>query len=69
VSNCFFFKRFHQNEQGHLIHLADFLSIPDSFFQPTAQAYPTVNNGATFPDSHGVAVGIPLASNDVSFCG
>jgi hypothetical protein len=37
----------------------------DNAFQPEPQAYPTVNNGAAFPNNHGVAISVPFASGDV----
>ncbi|KAK4687433.1 hypothetical protein P7C73_g2682, partial [Tremellales sp. Uapishka_1] len=46
---------------------ADLFVVHYAYFQPTAQAYPTVNGGTTFPDTPGQAISVPLASNDVQY--
>jgi len=37
----------------------------DAYFQPEAQAYPTVGGGSAFPDTAGQAVSVPDAQNNV----
>lgn len=37
-----------------------------SYFQPDVVAYPTLNGGATFPDTAGQAISIPNSQNNVS---
>jgi hypothetical protein len=39
--------------------------MTDAYFQPEAQAYPTVGGGSAFPDSTGQAVSVPDAQNNV----
>jgi hypothetical protein len=42
---------------------ANIFVIHFSYFQPEAQAYPTLNGGATFPDQAGQAVSFPTEGN------
>lgn len=42
---------------------ADIFVIHYSYFQPTAQTYPTLNSGAAFPDTAGQAISVPLADS------
>lgn len=42
---------------------AEVFVIHFSYFQPQAQAYPTMNGGKTFPDQPGQAVSVPTSGN------
>lgn len=44
---------------------ANLFVVHFSYFQPDAQSYPTVSNGAAFPDTAGQAFSIPNAANQV----
>jgi len=44
---------------------ADLFVVHFAYFQPTPQAYPTLNNGPAFPDTSGQAFSIPDPTNNV----